>query len=231
MNRPGVPANRDEARSLVALFAKRLLAEHLVSYTAGNISTRIADEPGVVAVTPSSTAYDMLQPEDIILVRLDGTIVEGTRRPTSELPLHTLAYRDRPDVAGIVHTHSRAAMAVAAMGLDVPPILHGLVSACGGGIVTAPYARGGTAEVATLTAEPLRHRSACLLRNHGVLAIGPTLEHAYNAASTLEGVCDAYLRALAFGSVPEIPAADVERIRREQWAPAWASGGGQTHGG
>ncbi len=232
MSQAGLPTTRDAARELVVLFARRLLAEHLVSYTAGNISTRIADEPDLVAVTPASTAYDTLTAEDVVMVRLDGTVVEGSRRPTSELPLHTLVYLDRPDIGGIVHTHSRAAMAVAAMGIDVPPILHGLVSACGGGITTAPYARGGTAEVATYTAEALRHRSACLLRNHGVLAVGPTLEHAYNAASTVEGVCDAYLRALAFGPVPEIPADDVERIRREQWAPAWTSAGdGRTHGG
>jgi L-fuculose-phosphate aldolase len=230
MPRIGVPATRAEARELVVLFSRRMLAEHLVSYTAGNISTRIGDEPGLVAVTPGSTAYDTLRVEDIVIVVLDGTIVEGRLRPTAELPLHTLAYRDRPDVGGIVHTHSLAAMAMAAMGMDLPPILHGLVAACGGGIVAAPYARGATDEMATLTAEPLRHRSACLLRNHGVLAIGPNVEHAYNAACVVEGVADAYLRALPFGPVPEVPADDVERIRRAQWAPAW-TGAGATHGG
>lgn len=229
---PGLPETRREARELVVLFCRRLLAEHLVSYTSGNISARIASEPDLVAVTPGSTAYDTIRPEDIVIVRLDGTIVEGALHPTAELPLHTLAYRDRPDVAGIVHTHSPAAMAMAAMGMDLPPILHGLISACGGGITTAPYARGATAEMALLTAEPLRHRSACLLRNHGVLAIGPTVEHAYNAACVVEGVADAYLRALPHGPVPEVPADDVERIRTTQWAPAWAGGAaGRTHGG
>jgi L-fuculose-phosphate aldolase len=123
-------------------------------------------------------------------------------------------------------------MAVAAMGLTIPPILHGLVSSCGGGIETAPYARGGTAEVADLTAYALQGRSACLLRNHGVLAIGPTVDHAYNAASVVEGVADAYLRALAFGPVPEIASDEVDRIRREQWSPAWAAApSAPTHGG
>jgi ribulose-5-phosphate 4-epimerase/fuculose-1-phosphate aldolase len=227
-----MPTTRAEARELVVLFCRRMLAEHLVAYTAGNISTRIAREPDLVAVTPGSTAYDTLRPEDIVIVALDGTLVEGARTPTAELPLHTLAYRDRPDVAGIVHTHSPAAMAMAALGMDLPPILHGLVAACGGGIVVAPYARGATEEMATRTAEPLLHRSACLLRNHGVLAIGPTLEHAYNAACVVEGVADAYLRALPFGPVPEVPADDVARIRTTQWAPAWfGRAGTPTHGG
>jgi L-ribulose-5-phosphate 4-epimerase len=221
-----------EARERVLLFSRRLLAERLVYFTAGNISMRLADDPELVAVTPSSTPYDTMRPEDVAIVRLDGRIVDGNRKPTTELPLHTLAYLQRPDVGGVVHTHSAAAMAAAAMGISIPPILHGLISACGGGIVTAPYARGGTAEVAEVTAAALRDRSACLLRHHGVLAIGPTVDHAYNAASVVEGVADAYLRALAFGPVPEIAPEEVNRIRREQWAPAWSGGlAAPTHGG
>lgn len=226
------PVAWTEARERVLLFAQRLLAERLVYFTAGNVSMRIADDPGLVAVTPASTPYDTLTPGDVVIVQLDGTIVDGRLKATSELPLHTLTYARRADVGGIVHTHSAAAMAAAAMAIAIPPILHGLVAACGGGIVTAPYARGGTAEVADLTADALRDRSACLLRNHGVLAIGPTVDHAYNAASVVEGVADAYLRALAFGAVPEIAPDEVDRIRREQWAPAWSAvRSAPTHGG
>lgn len=226
------PPAWSEARERVLLFAQRLLAERLVFFTAGNVSMRIAGDPELVAMTPSSTPYDTMRPEDVVIVRLDGRIVDGTLKPTSELPLHTLTYVRRPDVGGIVHAHSPAAMAAAAMGIAIPPILHGLIAACGGGIVTAPYARGGTAEVAERTAEALRDRSACLLRNHGVLAIGPTVDHAYNAASVVEGVADAYLRALAFGPVPEIAPGEVDRIRREQWLPAWsATPSAPTHGG
>jgi ribulose-5-phosphate 4-epimerase/fuculose-1-phosphate aldolase len=226
------PTSWSQARERVLLFARRLLAERLVFFTAGNISMRVADDPGLVAVTPSSTPYDTMRPGDILIVRLDGSVVDGALKPTTELPLHTLTYLRRPDVGGIVHAHSPAAMAAAAMGIAIPPILHGLVAACGGGIETAPYARGGTAEVADLTAYALGGRSACLLRNHGVLAIGPTVDHAYNAASVVEGVADAYLRALAFGPVPEIAPDEVDRIRREQWSPAWnAMPSAPTHGG
>lgn len=226
------PAAFDQARRRVLLFARRLLAERLASFTAGNVSMRVPGEPDLVAVTPAGTPYDTMRATDIVIVRLDGGVVDGLLRPTSELPLHTLAYARRPDVGGIVHTHSPAAMAAAAMGLAIPPILHGLVAACGGGIVTAPYARAGTAEMAELTADALRDRSACLLRNHGVLAIGPTVDHAYNAASVVEASADAYLRALAFGPVPEIAPGEVARIRHEQWAPAWSGApAAPTHGG
>ncbi len=232
MNRPGLPDTRDEARALLVLFCRRMVDAHLAYYTSGNLSTRISTEPGVIAVTPSSTPYDTMRPEDIVFTTLEGEVVEGDLPPTSELPLHTLAYRDRPDVRGIAHVHSAAAMAMSVLGWDLPPILHGFISACGGGIAAAPYARGGTDEMATLTREPLRDRSACFLRNHGTLAIGPTLEHAFNAATVTEGAADAYLRARAFGPVPEIPADDVLRIRARFWEPVWAGAAGAlTHGG
>jgi L-fuculose-phosphate aldolase len=232
MTRPGLPETRQEARELVVLFCRRMIEAHLAYYTSGNLSTRIGGEPGLIAITPSSTPYDTLRPDDIVISTLDGTIVEGSLAPTSELGLHTLAYTDRPDVAGIAHVHSPAAMAMAAMGRELPPILHGFVGACGGGIVTAPYARGGTDEMAWFTAEPLRDRSACFLRNHGTLAVGPTLEHAYNAACVTEGAADAYLRALTHGPVPEIPADDVARIRARFWTPAWSGeASAPTHGG
>lgn len=221
-----------QARETVLLFSRRLQAEHLVAFTAGNISMRVPGDPSLLAVTPGSWPYDTMVATDVLIIDLAGRVVDGTLQPTSELPLHTLVHARRPDVGGIVHTHSTAGMACAAMGLTIPPILLGVVAACGGAVVTAPYARGGTAEMADLTAEALRDRSACLLRNHGVLAIGPSVEHAFNAASVLEATADAYLRALPFGPVPELPADEVERIRHEQWAPAWAAGKGTpTHRG
>ena len=209
-----------------------MLRERLTFFTAGNISVRIPDEPDLVAMTPGSLPYDTMQPSDVVIAKVSGVVVDGTRPPTSEFPLHTLAYALRPDVRAVVHTHSSSAMAMAAAGLPLPPILHGFVAACGGGIVTAPYARGGTDEIPAFTVDPLRDRSACLLRNHGVLAIGPTLEHAYNAAAQVEAAAGAYLRARALGPVPELPPEDVERLREEFWAPAWAgTADAPTHGG
>jgi len=232
MTRPGLPETRGEAREMLVLFCRRMIEAHLAYYTSGNLSTRIGGEPGLIAITPTSTAYDTLRAEDIVIATVAGEVVEARLAPTSELPLHTLTYQDRPDVLGIAHVHSAAAMTMSVLGWDLPPILHGFVSACGGGIAAAPYAKGGTDEMATLTREPLRDRSACFLRNHGTLAIGPTLEHAFNAATVTEGAADAYLRARAFGEVPEIPADDVARIRARFWEPAWSGlAGVPTHGG
>lgn len=211
---------RTRAREEVLLFCDRMQAEHLAYFTSGNVSKRVDDEPDLIAMTPSALPYDTMRPEDICLVTLDGTVVEGERRPTSEFPLHTLVYARRPEVGGIVHVHSPAAMAMAALGLTLPAFLTGLVGAVGGDVVTAPYARPGTAAMADLTAAALQDRGACFLRHHGALAVGRTLANAFNAVSVVEGAADAYLRVLPLGPVPELPAEEVgwfADIWRSQW--------------
>ena len=195
-------------------------AEHLASYTSGNLSVRLPGEPGLIAMTPGALAYDTMRAEDICIVSVDGTVLEGEQAPTSEFPLHTLVYARRPEVGGIVHVHSPAAMTMAAMGMTLPAYLTGLVGAVGGDVVTAPYARPGTAALADLTVEALRDRGACFLRSHGTLGVGATLGHAFNAVAVVETAADAYLRALAVGPVPVLPDAEIAWIAaiwRSQW--------------
>jgi len=170
-------------REEILLFCHRMQQERLVWYTAGNISARVGEQD-LVAVTPTSVPYDTMVPDDIVIMSVHGNIIDGFRKPTSEVPLHTLVYLRRPEVGGVVHTHSSAGMAMAAMGRTLPPILTGLVSAAGGSVATAPYARTGTAEMADFTASALVDRSACFLRHHGVLAIGSE-----RGAGIQHGIC------------------------------------------
>ena len=213
---------RHRAREQVLLTCHRMQTERLVNATAGNVSVRIAGETGLFAVTPAATPYDTLDAGEICIVTLEGTMVDGAKPPTSELLLHALVYLRRPEVGAIVHTHSAAAMAMAALGLSLPPILTGLVEAAGGEVRTAPYARPGTAAMADAVADALADRGACFLRHHGLLAIGADVEHAFRAASVTEVSADAYLRARGVGPVPELPAEEVEWIAaawRSQWSP------------
>ncbi len=217
-----IPEARRLAREEVILYCHRMMAEHLVYFTSGNISRRVEGEPEVIAMTPAALPYDTLRPEDVCLVDVAGRVLEGERRPTSELPLHTLVYARRPEVGAVVHVHSPAAMGVAARGWTIPPFLTGLVGAVGGDVVTAPYARPGTAAMADHTTAALRDRGACLLRAHGILAVGATLAQAYNAASVVEGAADAFLRILPLGEVPSLPPEEVDwlaRLWRAQWDP------------
>ena len=112
---------RNRARHEVITYSHRIQAEHLVYSTAGNVSTRIDGEPDVIAMTPTSLAYDALDPEDICIVTTGGELIDGRREPTSELPLHTLLYARRPEVGAIIHTHSPAAMTMAVLGWSLPP--------------------------------------------------------------------------------------------------------------
>jgi ribulose-5-phosphate 4-epimerase/fuculose-1-phosphate aldolase len=212
---------RDRARHEVITYAHRLQAEHLVSATAGNVSTRVAGEPGAIAMTPTSLAYDALEHDDVCIVSTAAERLAGRRQPTSELPLHTLIYVRRPEVGAIVHTHSPAAMTMAVLGWRLPPILTGLVDAVGGDVRVAPYSRPGGAELADATADALSGRGACFMRHHGLLAVGADLAHAFLAASVTEVTARVYLDARAQGvDVPELAPDDVGSIARA-WQAQW----------
>ena len=207
-------------RTAVARTARRMWSDGLVRGTAGNVSARLRDDSGLVAVTPTSVAYETLTPADIAVVTLDGDVVDGERSPTSELMLHTVMYSMRPDVHGVVHTHSPTATAAAVAQRGIPPILVTLVAVVGGDVACATYAKGTTREMVDFTIELLAERSACLLANHGVLAIGPTLAEAYAAAETVEWAADVFQRAEGFGGAMMLDDAEIERIRGK-WKARW----------
>jgi len=201
-----------EIREKVVTYSRKLQAERLVYSCAGNISVRIPDEPELLACTPSSTQYDLLEPEDIAIVDLDGNLIDGRRSPTSEVQMHTLYCKHRPEIGGIVHTHGKAVMTFATLNWTLPPILTGLCEATGGAVYTSPYSQPETDQMYTYTEPYLRHRGATFLQHHGLLAIGADLEHAFHTASVVEGACEVYLAARQFGEVPELPPAQVDWI-------------------
>lgn len=213
-----------EARQKVVTFARKLQAERLVYSTAGNISLRIPEEPGLLAVTPTSMQYDFLEPEDIVIVDLDGTVVDGRRAPTSETHMHALISKRRPEIGAIVHTHGKSVMTMANLGWNLPPILTGLVEATGGTVYCSPYSQPETEQMADFTEEALQDRGATFLRFHGALSIGADLEHAFHTASVLEGACEVYLTLKQLGGeINELPQPDVEWIAsyfRAQFAGA-----------
>ena len=213
-----------EARQKVVTFARKLQAERLVYSTAGNISLRLPEDPGLLAVTPTSMQYDFLEPEDIVIVNLDGEVVDGRRTPTSETHMHALISKRRPEIGAIVHTHGKAVMTMANLGWTLPPILTGLVEAAGGPVYCSPYSQPETEQMADFTMEALEERGATFLRFHGLLAIGADLEHAFHTASVVEGACEVYLTLRQLGGeVAQLPQPDVDWIAsyfRAQFAGA-----------
>ncbi|MEE1737467.1 class II aldolase/adducin family protein [Streptomyces sp. BE147] len=174
--------------------ARRSAADGLVVGTSGNVSARVG---GTVLVTPSGVPYDRLGPNDAVGVDLEGRRVLGDLAPTSELPLHLAVYRNS-DAAAVVHTHAVHATAVSTLVEEVP-LVHYAAAMLGGPVRTAPYARYGTRELADNMLAALRDRTGCLLRNHGTVTYGDSLDQAYDRTAQLEWLCRLWLTA---SSVP-----------------------------
>ncbi|MGW2277098.1 class II aldolase/adducin family protein [Streptomyces sp. NPDC001770] len=174
--------------------ARRTAAEGLVVGTSGNVSVRVGD---TVLVTPSGVPYDRLRPEDLLGVDLAGHRTLGTLTPTSELPLHLAVYR-ATGARAVVHTHAVHATAVSTL-VDEVPAVHYAAAMLGGPVRTAGYARYGTPELAAHMLDALRDRTGCLLRNHGTVTHGSSLDEAYDRTAQLEWLCRVWLAA---SSVP-----------------------------
>ncbi len=186
-------------REEIAGVCRRMSGSGLVVGTSGNVSART--EEGNVLITPSGLDYAVLEPEDVVLVDPDGRVLEGDLLPSVETPMHTGIYRARPDVSGIVHTHARFSTILACLGWEIPPVHYMLaVLSDEGRVPLAPYATYGTRELAENAVAALgsSHR-ACLLRNHGTIAVGASPEEAYSRTELLEEMAGLYYHARLAG--------------------------------
>jgi L-fuculose-phosphate aldolase len=187
------------ARAQLVACGRDLLARGLLSQTSGNLSIRMPGDQ--VLITPSSMEYDLIEPPDIVLIRLDGSVVSGDRKPSSETPLHCLVYTERPDITAIVHTHSPYATTLAVLGLPIPAVHYMIAIAGTNEIAVADYATFGTPELArnVRDAFPAPARAA-LMANHGLIAGGRSLKDAASVAEAVENIAGLYYRALAVGT-------------------------------
>lgn len=184
-------------QALVAI-GRRLVERGLVSGSFGNASVRLPGSDHVL-VTPSGLPYEQMHADDIVVLSLDGTVVEGLRKPTSEAPMHLAVYSARPDVGAVVHTHSVYATTLACAGLPIEPV-HYLMAGIGQRVPVAPFATFGTPEIGAAVVETLRtEHHAVLLAQHGVLTVGRDLEAAFFVAETVEYVAEIACRLMAMG--------------------------------
>ncbi len=200
-----------DAKNEVFTTAKRVYSARLVTASLGNVSCR--DEEGTVAITPSGIDYEVLTLEDIVTVDLHGNKLRGHHNPSSETPMHTLIYRKRPDIAGIVHTHSLYASAFSVVNKEIPVDMVEVAAHVGGRVPVAPYMPPGTKELGEAALNVLGDRRACLLQNHGVLAVGGTLEKAYKAAAIVEVAACIHLLGSLLGEPRELEEEDIQRVK------------------
>ena len=200
----------DYKKHLVEM-ARKAYADKMFAATSGNLS--IYDrENGRMYITPGSYPYERMTPEDAMVIDLDGNILEGVHKPSSEWRMHAAVYRSNETVNAIVLTHSPYATAFAINNMSIPVVLYEIAFFLGGDIPCAEGALPGTDAVGENCVKVLKDRYGCLMGNHGALAVGDTLDRAYTRAVYIEDAAKAYSIALSHGPVKVIDRADVQRM-------------------
>jgi len=203
----------DVLRRQVCDLHQELVRYQLVVWTAGNVSARVPGED-LLVIKPSGVSYDELTPGNMILCDLDGNVVEGEHAPSSDTAAHAYVYRHRPDVGGVVHTHSTYASAWAARGEPVPCVLTAMADEFGAEIPIGPFALIGDDSIGRGIVETLEgHRSpAVLMKSHGVFTIGKDAKAAVKAAVMCEDVARTVHIARQGGETVPIAQEDIDRL-------------------
>ncbi len=204
----------EQLRTSIVRHCSAMLQAGLTTGSGGNISVRIP-ESRHVCMSPTGIPYDNMRTADVAVVDTHGAVIDGDRNPSSELPMHLAVYAARPDVNAIVHTHSPYAATFACLREPIPAV-HYLVGFAGTHVPVAPYATYGTPELAAGAVETLgTNFQAVLLANHGLLAVGPSLERAYAVAEEIELVARICFQSRAIGSPVILDEEEMRRVIRK----------------
>ncbi len=172
-------------------FAKKIYKKGFVSGLSGNLSLRVNEK--AFLITPKAKYYEKLKNSDLVLVDLDGNIIEGEKEPSSEKKLHLAIYRERKDINAIIHAHSCFACILAALECPLPIILDEQREVLGGEVKVAKYAPSGSDELAHETVRCLGQGKAVILAKHGTVATGKSITEAYYVCELLERLSKIYL--------------------------------------
>jgi len=198
----------ENAAEQVLAAAKELLEKGLVEGTSGNISAR--QEDGNIACTPSSLDYRVMQLEDIVIVNPAGETVSGERAPTSEKYLHLACLEAYEDIAVVIHSHAVYATMFAVAQMDIPSCIDEFTVYLGGDVRCTEYASSGSPELGEQTVKALEDRGAALIANHGMVAVGTTMEKAMHNTALVERSAKIIWGAKQLGAIHPLP----EKINR-----------------
>src|SRR5215467_4899704 len=198
-----------DLRGQVIAACRELTRRGLTHGTSGNVSVRCGEQR--FFVSPSGMDYEALQTQDVPLMDVDGRWF-GRRRPSSEWRFHRDIFQAREEVGAIVHTHSPQATALACTGRGIPAFHYMVAVAGGADIRCAPYHAFGTQELSDAALGALEGRRACLLANHGVIAVGADLARAVSLAAEVESLAAQYCSALLLGDVRILDEAEMRRV-------------------
>jgi L-ribulose-5-phosphate 4-epimerase len=184
---------------------------NLVAWTGGNVSVR-DPKSGLVVIKPSGLRYELMRAHHMVVLDLDGRVVEGDLKPSSDTASHLYIYRHREDVNGVVHTHSPYATAFAANGMSIPVVLTAIADEFGGPIPCGGFSLIGDESIGKIVVESIGRSPAVLLKNHGVFTIGTSAEGAVKAAVMTEDAARSVWLAMQLGTPDVIPAEAVEKL-------------------
>ena len=198
-------------RELVDLHLE-LPRNNLVSWTGGNVSARV--DPFHLLIKPSGLRFEHLTPESIVLITLEGEVLDGGLQPSSDAATHAYIYRHMPHIGGIVHTHSPYATAWAAVGREIPCVLTAMADEFGGPIPLGGFAPIGGEEIGREVVRTFENHPspAVLMQSHGVFTIGKTPEEALKAAVMCEDVAKTVFLAFQLGNPLELPEGSIEKL-------------------
>ena len=196
-------------RRSIADACRRMNALGINQGTSGNIGLRVKDG---LLLTPSALPYDEMTPCDIVFMKADGAVPSGQREPSSEWRFHRAILAARPEAGAVVHTHAMFATTLACLHREIPAFHYMVAMAGGDSIRCAPYATFGSQELADHAVRALDGRKACLLANHGMIAVGETLAQALALAVEVETLAAQYWRALQIGEPVILPSKEMRVV-------------------
>jgi len=202
----------DRLKEKIVEISRRLYQRGLVAGAGGNVSARIPDSQYIL-VTPSGLCKGYLRPADIVKVDLNGNLIEGRLRPTSETPMHTEIYKVREDVNAVVHAHPPFSTGFACARIPLKAPIFPEIIAMVGEVATVEYATPTTSELAMKVAEAAKKHEAMLLENHGTITIGASLEQAYQRTEVLEDYAKVLLISTLLGGPKPLSSEEVKRIK------------------
>lgn len=202
----------EKLKAEVLKSANALKQNGLVSLTGGNVTGR-DPETGYLVITPSGMAYEDLVPEDMVVVDIDGNVIEGSLKPSVDMEGLLYIFRHRPDIHGVIHTHSPYATSFAVLGEGIPCALTTLANEVGSDVPCAPYTRPGSETIGIQVVEHIGDSNACLLAHHGVIAVGTNVHHGLVAAVMCEDAAKVLYLSKTMGTVERLPQEEVDYCR------------------
>lgn len=194
----------ENERNLIVEYGKKLVSHGLTRGTGGNISI-FNPELQLMAISPSGIDYFETKPEDVVVMNLNGEIVDGDKKPSVEHELHSIFYEKRPDIGAVVHTHSTFSVVLASLHWSIPAAFYLTALSGGTEVKCAKYATFGTRKLAENAFEAMKDRYATLLANHGLIAGGKNIASAFNIAEEIEFCAEVFYRGKCVGEPAILP--------------------------